>query len=42
MIEKLWPNTSKLEMFARKPREGWDSWGNEVEAAAPPVVAALV
>jgi N6-adenosine-specific RNA methylase IME4 len=32
MIEKLWPNTAKLEMFARKPRDGWDVWGNEVEA----------
>jgi N6-adenosine-specific RNA methylase IME4 len=30
MIERHWPNTPKLEMFARKPRDGWDSWGNEV------------
>ena len=29
-ISRLWPNTPKLEMFARKPRDGWDSWGNEV------------
>jgi N6-adenosine-specific RNA methylase IME4 len=34
MIERLWPNTPKLEMFARKPRDGWDSWGNEVAEAA--------
>jgi len=34
IIEKLWPNTPKLEMFARKPRDGWDTWGNEVEVAA--------
>jgi N6-adenosine-specific RNA methylase IME4 len=33
MIERLWPNTAKLEMFARKPRDGWDSWGNEVEVS---------
>ena len=26
-----WPNTPKLEMFARKSRPGWDVWGNEVE-----------
>jgi N6-adenosine-specific RNA methylase IME4 len=30
MIERLWPTTPKLEMFARCLREGWDSWGNEV------------
>jgi N6-adenosine-specific RNA methylase IME4 len=30
MIERHWPNVPKLEMFARKPRNGWDSWGNEV------------
>jgi N6-adenosine-specific RNA methylase IME4 len=35
MIERLWPNTAKLEMFARQSRPGWDSWGNEV-AEAPP------
>ena len=34
MIKRLWPNAPKHEMFARKPREGWDTWGNEVEAAA--------
>jgi N6-adenosine-specific RNA methylase IME4 len=32
MIERLWPNTPKLEMFARRPRPGWDAWGNEVAA----------
>jgi N6-adenosine-specific RNA methylase IME4/ParB-like chromosome segregation protein Spo0J len=30
MIERLFPNVPKLEMFARKPRPGWDVWGNEV------------
>jgi N6-adenosine-specific RNA methylase IME4 len=33
MIERLYPNVPKLEMFARKPRDGWDVWGNEVAAA---------
>jgi N6-adenosine-specific RNA methylase IME4 len=33
IIERLYPNVPKLEMFARKPRDGWDVWGNEVEAA---------
>jgi N6-adenosine-specific RNA methylase IME4 len=28
-IERLYPNVSKLELFARRPRAGWDTWGNE-------------
>lgn len=31
MIESLFPNVAKLEMFARAPRAGWDSWGAEAE-----------
>lgn len=30
IIERLYPETVKLEMYARNKREGWDSWGNEV------------
>lgn len=33
MIERLYPSTPKLEMFARSLRPGWDSFGN----AARPV-----
>jgi N6-adenosine-specific RNA methylase IME4 len=30
MIERYFPTTPKLEMFARGPaRHGWDAWGNE-------------
>lgn len=32
MIVTMFPNTPKLEMFARGPRDGWDVWGNEVLA----------
>jgi N6-adenosine-specific RNA methylase IME4 len=32
-IERLFPNLVKLEMFARKPRPGWLTWGNEAEPA---------
>lgn len=32
IIEKMFPNVPKLEMFARTARPGWDVWGNE----APP------
>ncbi len=32
IIEKLYPDTNKLELFARNKRDGWDCWGNEVES----------
>lgn len=31
MIERLFPNSARLEMFARSGREGWASWGNEAD-----------
>ncbi len=31
MIEKLYPRSSKIELFARRERAGWDSWGNKIE-----------
>jgi ParB/RepB/Spo0J family partition protein len=34
MIERLFPNVPKIEMFARTAREGWDAWGNEMSEAA--------
>lgn len=30
IIERLYPDLRKLEMYARNTREGWDSFGNEV------------
>lgn len=30
IIERLYPETNKLELYARKTRDGWDCWGNEV------------
>lgn len=30
IIERLYPNLRKLEMYARRERYGWDCWGNEV------------
>jgi N6-adenosine-specific RNA methylase IME4 len=29
-IEALYPEATKLEMFARRSMDGWDVWGNEV------------
>lgn len=30
IIERLYPNAVRLEMYARNERDGWDSWGNEL------------
>ena len=30
MLETMFPDTSKIELFARNKRPGWDCWGNEV------------
>lgn len=30
IIERLYPNVSRLEMYARNTRDGWDCWGDEV------------
>lgn len=30
MLETMFPDTNKLELFARNERDGWDCWGNEV------------
>nr|WP_136252854.1 MT-A70 family methyltransferase [Ningiella ruwaisensis] len=32
-IEKMYPELEKLEMFCRSPREGWNVWGNQSDAA---------
>ena len=31
MLETMFPETQKIELFARNERNGWDCWGNEVE-----------
>lgn len=33
-IFKMYPNARKIELFARRPVPGWDSWGNEMEVHA--------
>lgn len=30
-IETLYPAATKLELFARRTRVGWDSWGDELQ-----------
>lgn len=34
VIERMYPELRKVELFARRPRDGWASWGSEVAAAA--------
>lgn len=34
MIESYFPHLPKIELNARRPREGWDRWGLEAEKAA--------
>lgn len=29
IIEKLYPQARKLELYARNTRDGWDCWGND-------------
>lgn len=30
MLDKMFPEANKLELFAREQVEGWDCWGNEI------------
>lgn len=32
IIEAMYPEFPKVELFARAPRKGWATWGNEVES----------
>jgi N6-adenosine-specific RNA methylase IME4 len=32
MIEAIFPNLPKVELFARSTCEGWDVWGQEARA----------
>jgi len=34
VLEAMYPDASRVELFARNEREGWASWGNEVAQAA--------
>ena len=31
IIDRLYPDGNKIEMYARYNRHGWDVWGNEIE-----------
>ena len=30
LIDRLYPEGRRLELFSRQPTEGWDVWGNKV------------
>lgn len=33
-IDEMYPSAKKIELFARRPYEGWDAWGNEISEVA--------
>lgn len=33
MIEAMYPELPKVELFCRSPRDGWEVWGNQAKAA---------
>lgn len=33
-IEQMYPGAARLELFARHQRDGWDGWGDQMEAEA--------
>ncbi len=33
-INLMYPDASKIELFARQHQDGWDAWGNQLEASA--------
>lgn len=35
-IEQMYPQASRIELFARNRNPGWDSWGNQLEDHIPP------
>jgi N6-adenosine-specific RNA methylase IME4 len=34
LIEAMYPDYPKCELFQREPRDGWVGWGNQIEASA--------
>jgi N6-adenosine-specific RNA methylase IME4 len=34
LIERMFPELPKIELFARRPRKGWAAWGNQLSEAA--------
>jgi N6-adenosine-specific RNA methylase IME4 len=34
LIERMYPELPKIELFARSARKGWAAWGNQAPAAA--------
>jgi hypothetical protein len=39
IIEKMYPEVLKLELFARRYHAGWSSWGNELGGYEQTVLA---
>lgn len=37
-IDRMYPNATKIELFARRRFAGWDAWGNELHAGQGQVI----
>jgi N6-adenosine-specific RNA methylase IME4 len=35
IVERMYPDLPKLELFARQVRPDWDMWGNETDKFTP-------
>ena len=33
LLESMYPDSTKLELFSRRSRDGWSAWGNQTSAA---------
>jgi N6-adenosine-specific RNA methylase IME4 len=36
IIERMYPELPKIDLFARGGRPNWAAWGNEAEVVTPP------
>lgn len=42
IIEGMYPNSTRIELFSRSPRAGWAAWGNQVNGAEADIQKELV
>jgi N6-adenosine-specific RNA methylase IME4 len=41
LLDRLFPGARKIDVFARRQRDGWDVWGDEVNDATTPAAPSL-
>lgn len=40
LIERMYPEHKRIELFCRSPRDGWAAWGNQASSARQPLEVA--